>query len=691
MTLKVKFSRIACIVLLMGFVVTTLINIALWNYFQNDLDKQYQYKSDIVFDSSRDTLIQHRIITDALRAFFNASDYISEVEFSQFSKNLLKIKSAVAFTLSPALTPVLISDSRFKSAIEKGKAETDENGNITFLIDNFSSIVMEIDEPKVPYIVYAVSHQEIQRRIEQYSDVCVRVTFSNQILSNRGCNKEQYWTEIFGFHAEQFVDLPEYGTSLNLTVDYVPTKRELLGISLLILVIALLGLSLSVLFFILVQHRININKQRIETNSKFALLSTLNHEIRTPINAVLGYANMLNNMACDDAQRQNTVEKIIWSANLLNSVAQNTLTYTKASSGSLTLYYEKVDLIEYLYKIDDYYRAFGSTHKKQLMLNLRDATPPHILLDTTKFFQLTTNLVNNAFKYSSGDIVILDVKVKAIKDVASRRNAALCSQVDGFIRVAVRDFGKGMSAASQQALSKPFTTDDSSPTALKSGVGIGLYTCKTVIESVGGAIKIRSRKGKGTLVIFHFPYRVCSETEEHVLVPQDKVAPTQQHDRPLQVHTAQLIKQTHKPQSTVTKRQGRVLLVDDNRFNLEVCKAMLEDEGFDVTTAENEREVFSAMAALSDHRVTPNDVTYNDEAVYDELIILMDYMLAETDGFTLIESMKAKGYRQQHYFILSAHTEDEIQKVKTFADIAFLQKPLDITLLKQKLPIGTMV
>ncbi|EAS42980.1 hybrid sensor histidine kinase/response regulator [Photobacterium profundum] len=681
-----RFSRVACIVLLIGFVVTTLINTALWNYFQNELDKQYQYKSDIVLDSSRDTLIQHRIITDALRALFNASDEISEVEFSRFAKNLLKIKSAVGFTLNPDLTPVLISDSAFKSAIEKGKAATDENGNITFIIDNFSSIVMKIDAPKMPYIVYAVSHQEIQQRLDQYSDVCARVTFNDKTLSNRGCNKEQNWTEMFGFHAEQFIDLPEYGTSFNLTVDYVPTKRELLGISLLILVITLLGLSLSVLFFILVQHRININKQRIETNSKFALLSTLNHEIRTPINAVLGYANMLNNMACDDAQRQKTVEKIIWSANLLNSVAQNTLTYTKASSGSLTLYYEKVDLIEFLYKIDDYYQAFGSTHKKQLMLNLRDATPPHILLDTTKFFQLTTNLVNNAFKYSSGDTVILDVKVKVIKDVASRCNAAVCSQVDGFIRVAVRDFGKGMSAASQQALSKPFTTDDSSPTALKSGVGIGLYTCKTVIESVGGAIKIRSRKGKGTLVIFHFPYRVCSETEEHLLVSQDKEAPTQQHDRPLQVHTAQFIEQAHKPQSTVIKRQGRVLLVDDNRFNLEVCKAMLEDEGFDVTTAENEREVFSAMAALSD-----SSVTCNDEAVYDELIILMDYMLAETDGFTLIESMKAKGYRQQHYFILSAHTEDEIQKVKTFADIAFLQKPLDIQLLKQKLPIGTMV
>lgn len=681
-----RFNHIACIVLLMGFAVTTLINTALWNYFQNELDKQYQYKSDIVLDSSRDALIQHRIITDALRALFNASNEISEVEFSRFSKNLLKIKSAVSFTLSPDLTPVLISDSVFKSAIEKGAATTDENGNIAFVIDNFSSIVMKIDAPNMPYIVYAVSHQEIQQRLDQYSDVCARLTFSNKMLSNRGCNEEQNWTKLFSFHSEQFIDLPEYGTSLSLTVDYVPTKKELLGISLLILVITLLGISLSVLFFILLQHRININKQRIETNSKFALLSTLNHEIRTPINAVLGYANMLNNMACSDAQRQNTVEKIIWSANLLNSVAQNTLTYTKASSGSLTLYYEKVDLIEYLYKIDDYYRAFGSTHKKQLMLNLREATPPHILLDTTKFFQLTTNLVNNAFKYSSGDTVILDVKVKAIKDVASRRNATVYSQVDGFIRVAVRDFGKGMSVASQQALSKPFTTDNSSPTALKSGVGIGLYTCKTVIESVGGAIKIRSRKGKGTLVIFHFPYRVCSATESqvNVLVPKGNVAPARQYDRQLQVHAAQFIEQIYKPQNTTNKRQGRVLLVDDNRFNLEVCKAMLEDEGFDVTTAENEREVFSAMATLSD-----TSLTYNDETVYDELIILMDYMLAETDGFTLIESMKAKGYRQQHYFILSAHTEDEIQKVKTFADIAFLQKPLDITLLKQKLPIGT--
>jgi signal transduction histidine kinase len=667
----VKCSGLVCFAFVVGVLGTLLIDVALWKRSQGELDKQYQSRVDKVFDSSRALLTQHRIMMDALSSFFNASNEVTKAEFTLFAKDLLKIKSARAFTLDPQLQPKFLSDPEFYDAVSEGSAYTDINGQIAYDIKDFSTIVINIDEPKHPYLVYAVSHQRLQQKIDTNNDICERFTIGASTLSNVECQSYEGrgFGSLFRHSSELFVDLPEYNTSYHLSVDYMPTKIELLEIAQLILVCTLLGLLFSLLFSLMIQNRIDKEKQRIESNSKLALLSTLNHEIRTPINAVLGYANMLKAQACCSLSGKETLDKIIWSANLLNSVAQNTLTYSKASSGTLKLHYEEIDFPKFLHKIDDYYRAFSHTHKKHLKMQLAGDIPEFIQLDDTKFFQLTTNFINNAFKYSTGDLVVFNVKVRPLPQKLVALDIG-DKPLDGFIRVAVKDFGKGMSKASMEAIVKPFTTDLKSSSALKSGIGIGLYTCKKVIESVGGSIRIRSRKDQGTLVIFQFPFRLTNtESDQEVTVepmatqynPRVSILP--------QKETNQLASNVTINQTNVTNGK-HVLLVDDNCFNLEVCKSMLESDGYSVTTAKDGRESINALnrfygAQLQDTEVLP-------------LIVLMDYMLDETDGLTLISSLKKLGFHQPEYFILSANSKDEIPKSALFPDIAFLQKPIDI-------------
>ncbi|WP_211237661.1 hybrid sensor histidine kinase/response regulator [Shewanella colwelliana] len=635
--------------------------------------KQHQRKVDAVFNSSKDMLLQHRIIIDALRSFFNASSEVTNAEFSLFSKDLLKIKSAVAFTLTPELIPAFISDPDYADVIRTGAVTKINNRVDKYILNGFETILIPIDEPKMPYLIYAISHERIQQKIDLNIDMCEHFILGEKKLDNIGCSviKQSRLAGILNSHTEQKLQLKQYDVSYTLTVDTIPTRKELLEMIGLVLATSILGVSFSLLLFYIIQNRIKSDRERTETDSKFALLSTLNHEIRTPINAVLGYAQMLKNMKSCNNEGQVTLDKIIWSANLLNSVAQNTLTYTKAVSGPLVLHYEDVDLKEYLVNIKDYYQALSGTHKKSLILDIDDLPQNFFAFDTTKFFQLITNFINNAFKYSSGHTVIVKVSIKPNKKHLDTEKLSADNEVDGYIRVAVKDFGKGMSPESKLALTRPFTIDSQSATALKSGIGIGLYTCKKVIESVGGSIKIRSQLGKGTLVLFKFPYKKSTtkleikETTEYTTNPLNQITNSREY----------------KAKSNDQGLDKRVILVDDNLFNLEVCKAMLETAGFIVYPVENESDLFNL---LKDLNIKPEPQTNQDHA---NLIVLMDYKLADTDGLSIIRTMKNRGYWQIRYFILSANTKDEIPNSESFKDIDFLQKPLELEILKARLKI----
>ncbi|WP_394230850.1 ATP-binding response regulator [Shewanella colwelliana] len=660
-----KSCNLVCIFLISGLFITLFINSLLWNYFNSDFFKQHQNKVETTFNSSKEMMLQHQIMLDAIKAFFNSSSEVTKAEFSSFSKDLLKIKSSIALTLTPELTLSFISDPTFIDLVSDGLENIQEWEVNKFVLDNFETITTPIDDPKMPYLIYAISYKRIQQKINLNSDVCEHFTLNGNKLDSIGCSgiKQNRFYETFSYHTEQTFHLKKYNLIYTSSVETVPSERVILEILVLIFLInALVVLCLFALFYI-VKTKINADREKTEIDSKFALLSTLNHEIRTPINAVLGYTNMLKNIKSDNNEEQVILNKIVWAVNLLNSVAQNTLTYSKAAVGPLIINYETVDLKSFFHSIEDYYQSFVTIHQKKLIIKADDLPQDVLSLDATKLFQLLTNFINNAFKYSSGDTVLVRVSIKP-----NKLNHMDNDKFDGFIKVAIRDFGQGMSSEGKLALSKPFTIDSKDANASKSGIGIGLYTCKKVIESIGGSIRIRSQLGIGTLVLFKFPFKYLTMKTELKDMPNSSAS------------GGNIINNEENKINSNNQNAGKiVILVDDNLFNLEVCKTMLETAGFPVYTAEDKEGLFKLLESLN---IKPKPQC-NQEDI--EIIVLMDYMLTDTDGLTLIRMMRERGYGQIKYFILSANSKDEIPNSEFLQCVDFLQKPLDLTILESRL------
>ncbi|WP_076411482.1 ATP-binding protein [Shewanella sp. UCD-KL12] len=652
-----KFNASALLSIVIGFISTLMVILILLNHSYNEFEDDYQRKADLVFSSAYDMMLQHKIMLNALKSFFDASAIVTPEEFNLFSEELLKIKSAVAFTLNDRNTLRYVSDPSFKSDIMSGEFVENE-GDDFYEMRGYSTILFHIDEPNMPYLVYAISHERVQQRIDSHSGVCVQLTLDNITFENSNClNPSISWlSSLFSYSGADIIAIPEYAQQYNLNVRYWAPKKETYEVFVLVLLIMAMGFTISVLLYLKVRNHLHMAQLAIQTNSKIALLSTINHEIRTPINAVLGYSNMLKNSDYCDLSGRATLDKIIWSANLLNSVAENTLNFSKSVAGHLKLENKEVDLFNELKNIDEYYQAFSQIHSKRLVMQHHGALPDSMLLDSTKFFQLTTNFINNAFKYSSGPEVIFDISLKS-------------SRLQHFIRVAVKDSGKGMSAGSMKAITQPFNTGSELGHNDQSGIGIGLYTCKRVIEDVGGSIRIRSAENRGTLVVFRFPYHPIERVNHRADGFNASLTGNGITNNKASVMGEQRSNNEHVSPLPPSLAHSSLLLVDDNRFNLEVCSNILQNEGFNVSVKADD---VSALTEFS--QLQPN-------------IVVMDYRLGNTDGLTLISKMKKKQIHQVHYFILSANDKSEIPNAEAYPDIAYLQKPLNIDVFLQLLDL----
>lgn len=625
-----------------GLLVTLLLIGLTLAHSINEFKTVYQKKAQAVFASSQDMFLQHRIMLDALRSFFHASEAVSPQEFEIFAKDLLRIKSALAFTLTPALQLAYLSDPAQSAELNRLQLFRTEQGELQAQLRDYLLVAVKIDEPNMPYLIYAISQKRILSRIDQEQNVCVTYQFEHSIVRSSACDRPPavgFW-RLFAYSDEQFVVLSEYQTQFNLQVYYQVHRAEVIEVLVIIFSIALLGSAFSILWFVKAKHRQVVERIEWENRSKLALLASINHEIRTPINALLGYSKMLKKTL---AARHSTpvqtdavnhheqalsaiTDKMIWSANLLYSVAENTLNYSKAEVGKLKLDQHPVNLREYVGRIQEYYRAFNRTSGKKLTVTVSDSLPDWLALDGTKLFQLVTNIINNAFKYSTGDQVhcYIDVHSSSTHDSTSAK-----------LRILIRDFGEGMSWQAKRVLDDPFIHQSVSSQGI-SGMGLGLYTCKRLLEQIGGKLRLRSQKGRGTIVLLRFPCQLDCQVPE----------PTNHY-----------VKQP-------------LLLVDDNLFNLEICRSVLESHFTYIHSADRAEEALRLFQSLR------------------PAIVIVDYCLKDSDGLALIKQMviaQAEHSWACQYFLLSANDCHEIPDLAQFPEVIFMQKPFSIEVFLSKL------
>ncbi|MBD8526767.1 response regulator [Pseudomarimonas arenosa] len=238
-------------------------------------------------------------------------------------------------------------------------------------------------------------------------------------------------------------------------------------------------------------------RAQAEEASRFKsdFLATMSHEIRTPMNAILGFTELLVDEETDPAKQE--MLRIIRTAgvsllNLINDI----LDFSKIEAGKLQLSPQAFDVAALLQRVADLFALKAREKQLTLSVELDDALPRHLIGDDQRLFQVITNLVGNAIKFTEQGQIVLSAGFAA-----------------GRFQLEICDSGIGMSETQQQRLFQPFEQADRSTTRKYGGTGLGLAICKNLIELMDGVIDVRSALGQGSVFRLDIPLPIASAAQ----------------------------------------------------------------------------------------------------------------------------------------------------------------------------------
>lgn len=358
------------------------------------------------------------------------------------------------------------------------------------------------------------------------------------------------------------------------------------------LVLSILGIVLmSILSYILVRTRAAKMRSDEESKSKSEFLSRMSHEMRTPMNAIIGMTGIAKKS--DDKERvQYCLDKIESASNHLLGVINDILDMSKIEAGKLEisetsfkfekLIEEAVNVVSF--KMDEKYQHFNIT--------IDENVPKNIIADQQRLAQVITNLLSNANKFTPehGNI---NLRVHVLSENDNLYN----------IQFEIIDNGIGISEEQQQKLFRSFEQADGSISRKFGGTGLGLSISKNIIDLMGGRIYVESEIGKGSRFVVE------------VNIKEDKNEYNEEDFLPKEVQ-----------EETVAVFNGkRALIAEDMEINREIFIGMLEDTGIIIDCAENGEEACKMFI--------------ENNGKYD--IIFMDINMPELDGYEATKKIRA--------------------------------------------------
>ena len=324
--------------------------------------------------------------------------------------------------------------------------------------------------------------------------------------------------------------------------------------------------------------------------AKSAFLLSISHDIRTPMNAIIGFTNI--------ALHQNTVsdihdslEKVQKSSNHLLSLLNDVLDFTRIESGKVTISPEPVDITQLTDNVQAIMNGLLYNRDLKFEVHRENLKNPYVLADVLRIREVLVNLLGNAVKFTKdgGEITL---------DISSYPGA---DEKHIITRYVVRDNGIGMSEEFKKKLFDPFSQeDDANARTQYKGTGLGMAITKKYVEMMGGSIAVESKKGAGSTFTVEIPL----ELPEQVIPSEQK-----QH--------------LHRDLTGI-----HVLMAEDNDLNAELATIMLEDAGMTVTRASDGKEV---VDLFKNH----------PRGTYD--LILMDIMMPNMDGHQAAKAIRALG------------------------------------------------
>ena len=237
--------------------------------------------------------------------------------------------------------------------------------------------------------------------------------------------------------------------------------------------------------------------------AKSTFLSNMSHDIRTPMNAIIGFTTLAVSNIDDQKRVRDYLGKILSSSSHLLSLINDILDMSRIESGKIHLEETEVSLSDVLHDLKTI--ISGQIHAKQLELYMdaMDVTNENVYCDKTRLNQVLLNLLSNAVKFTPAGGTV-SVRLKQLPGTA--KGSALCE-------IRVKDNGIGMSQEFVKKIFSPFERERTSTVSRTQGTGLGMAITKNIVDMMGGTIEVQTAQGKGTEFIVRLPFRI--QPEQH--------------------------------------------------------------------------------------------------------------------------------------------------------------------------------
>ena len=377
--------------------------------------------------------------------------------------------------------------------------------------------------------------------------------------------------------------------------------------------------------------RKSAEKARKANEAKTRFLFNMSHDIRTPMNAIVGFSGLLEKSIHDEKKSLDYIKKIRVSSDILLTIINQVLEMARIESGKITLNPESVNIREMVEAMNTVFESSLTKKSLEYQCSL-NVVHDQILCDKTKMEEIILNVVSNSIKYTNphGKITVSIDEL----DSEDEKNANY--------KVVVEDNGIGMSQDYLPHIFEEFSREHTSTETRVAGTGLGLPIVKSLVDRMGGTIEVESEEGKGTRFIMKFSFPVSLENQVREKEKQNI------------------------PDITEKLEGKRILLAEDNELNAEIAETVLEETGIKVKHVEDGIQCIEELKKMS-------------EKYYD--VILMDVQMPNMDGYTATQRIRDLDDSRAEIPIIAmtanAYDEDRRKAQEAGMD-GFLAKPLDV-------------